>query len=276
MTTSEPDIRSGKGPYELFMLALCVIALALLAAQAAFPLDPEVRALFGYIDAAICVGFLIDFGINFARAENKLRFMKWGWIDLISSIPTFDPLRWGRAFRIARALRLLRGVKAARMLSTALLERRAESTFLAVSIITLLLVLFGSVAILEFERVEGSNITSPEDALWWAATTVTTVGYGDRFPVTAEGRILAALLMVAGVGLFGTFTAFVASWFMAPAKSAAKDSEFEALRREVASLAAGVRELSRAAGRTSAPPESPREDTLEGRSGRIGPDSVSP
>jgi len=128
VTTSEPDIRSGKGPYELFMLALCVIALALLAAQAAFPLDPEVRALFGYIDAAICVGFLIDFGINFARAENKLRFMKWGWIDLISSIPTFDPLRWGRAFRIARALRLLRGVKAARMLSTALLERRAEST----------------------------------------------------------------------------------------------------------------------------------------------------
>ena len=244
MTTTQPETSSRKRPYELFMLALCVIALALLAVQAALPLDPEVRALFGYIDALICVGFLTDFAINFARAKNKLQFMKWGWIDLISSIPTLDPLRWGRAFRIARALRLLRGVKSARMLSTALLERRAESTFLAVAIITLLLVLFGSVAILEFERAEGSNITNPEDALWWAATTVTTVGYGDRFPVTTEGRILAAFLMVAGVGLFGTFTAFVASWFMTPAKSAAKDSELEAIRREIGHLSAQVRDLS--------------------------------
>ena len=248
MSANQDDSRARRGPYEVFMLALCVIALGLLVAQAALPLDPEVRALFGYIDAAICVGFLTDFAINFARAKNKLQFMKWGWIDLISSIPTLDPLRWGRAFRIARALRLLRGVKSARMLSTALLERRAESTFLAVAIITLLLVLFGSVAILEFERTEGSNIKSPEDALWWAATTVTTVGYGDRFPVTAEGRVLAALLMVAGVGLFGTFTAFIASWFMTPAKRTREQSEIEALRREVAGLTATLREFQRKGG----------------------------
>ena len=61
-----------------------------------------------------------------------------------------------------------------------------------------------------------ANIKGPEDAVWWAFVTMTTVGYGDRFPVTTEGRLAGALLMVAGVGLFGTFSGFIASWFLAP------------------------------------------------------------
>lgn len=61
------------------------------------------------------------------------------------------------------------------------------------------------------ETAPESNIKTAEDAIWWAFVTITTVGYGDRFPVTTEGRIIAALLMTAGVGLFGTFTGFIAS-----------------------------------------------------------------
>jgi voltage-gated potassium channel len=60
----------------------------------------------------------------------------------------------------------------------------------------------------------GSNIRTAEDALWWAYVTITTVGYGDKYPVTSEGRIIAVALITVGVGLFGTFTAFVASWFV--------------------------------------------------------------
>ena len=59
-----------------------------------------------------------------------------------------------------------------------------------------------------------SNIKTAEDAIWWAWVTITTVGYGDKYPVTTEGRIIASFLMTAGVGLFGTFTGFIASWFL--------------------------------------------------------------
>ena len=62
--------------------------------------------------------------------------------------------------------------------------------------------------------VEGSNIKTFSDGLWWAVTTVTTVGYGDKFPTTTEGRILAVMLMIVGISLVGVITASVASWFV--------------------------------------------------------------
>jgi voltage-gated potassium channel len=76
------------------------------------------------------------------------------------------------------------------------------------------MLIFGSIAILQVEQDPNSNIKTAEDSIWWAFVTITTVGYGDKYPVTTEGRIIAAFLMVAGVGLFGTFTGFIASWFM--------------------------------------------------------------
>ena len=76
------------------------------------------------------------------------------------------------------------------------------------------MVIFSSIAILQVEDTTNSNIKTAEDAIWWAYVTVTTVGYGDKFPVTTEGRIIAAALMTVGVGLFGTFTGFLASYFV--------------------------------------------------------------
>mgnify|MGYP001293428771 CR=1 FL=1 len=83
-----------------------------------------------------------------------------------------------------------------------------------VAILAVLMVIFSSVAILQVEDDPASNIKTAEDAIWWAYVTITTVGYGDKYPVTTEGRIIAAFLMTTGVGLFGTFTGFVASWFV--------------------------------------------------------------
>jgi voltage-gated potassium channel len=85
--------------------------------------------------------------------------------------------------------------------------------------IAILMVIFSSIAILQVENVPNSNIKTAEDALWWSYVTVTTVGYGDKFPVTLEGRIIAGFLMTTGVGLFGTFTGFVASWFVGEKKN---------------------------------------------------------
>lgn len=71
--------------------------------------------------------------------------------------------------------------------------------------------------------------------MWWAFATITTVGYGDRFPVSGEGRLIAAILMTAGVGLFGAFSAALAAWFLAPEEEAT-DQEIANLRAELAAI----------------------------------------
>ena len=90
--------------------------------------------------------------------------------------------------------------------------------------ITMPLLLFTSaVSALEAERAaEGANITSFSDAIWWALASVTTVGYGDRFPVTDEGRLIAAFLLIVGIGLFGALTALLAAWVMRDDSATAK------------------------------------------------------
>jgi voltage-gated potassium channel len=75
-------------------------------------------------------------------------------------------------------------------------------------------VIFSSIAILHVETAANSNIRTPGDALWWAFTTITTVGYGDKYPVTFEGRAVAVVLMIVGVGLFATFTAYISNYFL--------------------------------------------------------------
>jgi len=84
-----------------------------------------------------------------------------------------------------------------------------------------------AIAILQVEDDPNSNIKTAEDAIWWAYVTITTVGYGDKFPVTTEGWIITAILMTAGMGMFGTFTAFVASWFVKDNKAGEEKNEGE-------------------------------------------------
>jgi len=230
-----PSLRARQS-YQIFMLALCVFALVALAVERLFDFGPDVSRLIQYADFGVCLVFLLDFAYSLATARNRRSyFLTWGWIDLLSSIPAVDAFRIGRAARILRIFRILRGVKATRVLSSVVLERRAESAFLAASLVSFLILLLASISIMSFEDVPEANIKGAEDALWWAFVTMTTVGYGDHFPVTSEGRLVGALLMVAGVGLFGTFSGFVASWFLAP-KAAQSRSEIEALREEIAAL----------------------------------------
>jgi voltage-gated potassium channel len=82
-------------------------------------------------------------------------------------------------------------------------------------------------------------------AVWWAVLTLTTVGYGDRYPITGEGRAVATLLMVAGVGLFGTFSGYVASWFLVPTEKR-QESEVSELRAEIMALRTLIEQRSEA------------------------------
>ena len=200
--------------FDLVILALSVYVLIALLADTFFKLPPELSKLLSFIDNIVCAIFLIDFFYRFFKAESKLKFMKWGWIDLISSIPMVDFLRWGRAFRIMRLFRLLRAFKSTKYLVSYVFRNRQQGAFTSVAIIAILMVIFSSIAMLQVETDPNSNIKTAEDSIWWAFVTVTTVGYGDKYPVTTEGRVIAAFLMITGVGLFGTFTGFVASWFV--------------------------------------------------------------
>lgn len=201
-------------PLNIIILALSAYVLVALLVDTIFVLPTEISRLLQIVDVFVCCIFLLDFIIRFYRAEKKLEFMKWGWIDLVSSIPTIDFLRTGRALRLIRLLRILKAFRSTKNLVNHMFKNKAEGTFTSVGVIALLLVIFSALAILQVEDDPNSNIKTAEDALWWAYVTITTVGYGDRFPVTTEGRLIASLLMTAGVGLFGTFAGYISSLFI--------------------------------------------------------------
>ena len=245
MATQEERAASNEeklGPFQIVILALSAYVLAALFVEAVVDLPAEVRTLLRRIDDVICIIFLADFGIRFAKAENRLRFLRWGWIDFVSSIPAMDVLRWGRLVRIVRILRILRAFRSTRLLINYFFRNRALGTFATVALISITLTIFSSIAMLNFEIVPESNIKSAMDALWWSFVTITTVGYGDKYPVTPEGRVIAVILMSAGVGLFGTFTGLVASFFIeSEQKKEAVEidtvlAEVRAMREELAAL----------------------------------------
>lgn len=222
--------------YLLFVLVSSILGLLLLAAGAFLRLDPAVVTLLHYADAVVCLLFFVDFLVSLGRAPDRRRYLlTWGWLDLLSSVPILPVFRVGRLARIARVIRVLRSIRSMRILIVFLAERRRENALLAAGLFALLLLLFGSIAILQFENHADANIRSPEDALWWSLVTLTTVGYGDRYPVTSQGRIVAAVLMIAGVGLYGTLSGLIAAWFLSPDKRARED-EIGALRREIHEL----------------------------------------
>ncbi|HQR66229.1 MAG TPA: ion transporter [Thermoanaerobaculia bacterium] len=224
------------GPYLLFTLALSVLAIGVLAFEVLVAADPRTKEILRYADHAVCVLFFADFLVSLYNAPEKGRYLlKWGWLDLLSSVPTFEAFRLGRAARVFRILRVLRAIRSAKILAEFILLRRAQGTFLAATLISFLLVVVSSVSILHVETDPNSNIKTAEDAVWWAMTTITTVGYGDRVPVTSEGRFIGGVLMFAGVGLFATFSGFVAAWFLRPAEKK-QVVGLEELRDEMAEL----------------------------------------
>jgi voltage-gated potassium channel len=231
--------------WHVIVLFMCIFVLLELCVEAAFDLPPHTEHLLNIIDNFICAVFIADFFYQLWKAPKKLNyFFTWGWIDLISSIPNVQFLRWGRAVRVIRIFRLLRGFRSTRMLMKYIFRDRAKGTFLAVSLITFVLIVASAIAVLNFEIVQNGTIKTPGEALWWAIVTVTTVGYGDYIPVTLGGRIVAAVLMLAGVALLGTFTAYIANYFVETSLEVRKEqaklsiimNEFKELKDDIAEL----------------------------------------
>jgi voltage-gated potassium channel len=147
--------------------------------------------------------FGVDYFVRLSRAEDRRRFVRGNVLDLLVIVlPLLRPMR------VVRLLPVL-----ARMQHAGLSLRARATTYVVAGAV--LLGFVASLAVLDAERGSTeANITSFGDALWWSATTVTTVGYGDHFPTTGEGRIVGVGLMLGGIALVGTVTAALASWFV--------------------------------------------------------------
>lgn len=226
---------------DLIILTLSILVLCIMFVETIYPLRPDVHQLLQWFDNAVCFIFLGDFAWRLWTAPNKLHFLRWGWIDLVSSIPSFDFLRWGRIVRIVRILRILRSVRSVKAIVSVLIRAQPRAGIGLVGIFAVLLVMFSAIAILNVEPPVEANIRSAGDAVWWAIATITTVGYGDKYPVTTEGRVIATVLMFCGISLFGVFTAFLASLLMRSQSSSSSDvsaliEEVRLLRAEVARL----------------------------------------
>lgn len=228
--------------HQVIMLVLSVYVVIALLIRELVPMDEQNRLLLDHIDTGICFYFLFDFFLRLYQAPNKWAFLRWGWIDLLASIPALDWFRLGQLVRVVRILRMVRSFRSIREFLHYLFRDRANGTLAIVLLSAVLLMIFGAVAILYVERVPEANIKTPSDALWWAFVTITTVGYGDRFPVTTIGRLIAAVLMIAGVGLFGTFTGYVANFFVEDDQDQA-DSDMQILISEVRLLRQKIEEM---------------------------------
>jgi len=225
-------------PFQIAVLVLSLFVVVSLALELIVPFSPETMQVLLYVDTLICVVFFADFLQQFRSAPSKREYMKLGWLDLISCIPLMD---FNQFARIIRVVRLIKAIKSISMLTHALSKDKAASSLHFVIVTSLMMMVFGSIYILYLERgIPGANIDTAADAFWWTFITITTVGYGDYFPVTFEGRVVAIVLITTGVGMFGSLTAVLSSWILSPEDERARD---EAIKQEVVELRQEVREL---------------------------------
>lgn len=191
------------------MLVLSILALLLLTAQTLLPSDSRFQEMFWRIDYVFCGFFFLDFLLQLFQTESRKSYLKWGWLDLLSSIPVMPQFRIARVARLIRIIRVLRAVRASKQILEVLHFHRSRNALGAVVFGSVVLLLCSMVAIISFEPSLSSS-----EAFWWSIFTLITgkmVGY---YPETTEGRIVALMLMTAGVAIFGTFTATLASRFI--------------------------------------------------------------
>lgn len=211
--------------YELFIGAISILSIINLLLLMILR-DPDIAAVVSAINAIMTPIFLGDFIYRIVTAQSRSRYFwrGFGWADLLSSLP-FPQFKVLRLFRLWRVIRLFMEF-GLRNLVREFINRRAENALLTVGFLVLCVLEFGALAVLSAEGGSpDANITDASGALWWTYVTITTVGYGDRFPVTLGGRIVGVFVMTAGVGLFGTLSGFLAQAFLSPKKQPARDAE---------------------------------------------------
>lgn len=215
--------------YEIFIGALSILSIVNLVLLYVTADNQDVQYVIAAINAVMMPIFLGDFLYRFFTSDDRWGyfFRGFGWADLLSSLP-LPQFKLLRLFRLWRVFRLFAefGVK---NLVREFLAYRAENALLTVIFLVICVLEFGAMAIIRTESTSpDANIQTASDALWWTYVTITTVGYGDRYPVTNAGRVVALFVMTAGVGLFGTLSGFLANKLLAPPEKEEEADTLEA------------------------------------------------
>lgn len=218
LAAQEQAATDGNLGYEIFMAGLSVLSIVNLL-LAIFVREDSLDLVISIVNFLLTVIFMGDFIYRFIKAPSKRTyfFKNFGWADFVSALP-FAQTNILRLFRLIRVYRLLNDY-GARAVGRALIKDRAESALLMLLLIGILVMEFGSLWMLRIEQnAEGANITDASDAIWYVIVTMATVGYGDKYPVTNPGRVIGSIIIVVGVGIFGTLTGYLANLFLSPRK----------------------------------------------------------
>jgi voltage-gated potassium channel len=223
--------RQHSNAYNLFILILTIISLVLMVVML-LPLDEATIGLLQFYDVLICIIFMIDFFLNLKRASVKSDYLvkERGWLDLLGSIPTVGVafkysvlLRLARLSRLSRIVRLLRGNRKADYIQDILENRSNYAAFITI-LLTIIILASASVLVLNFEiGSPDAKILTGKDALWYSIVTITTVGYGDYYPVTTGGRVTAVFIMIAGVGIIGVLASLMSSLLLGTSPAPAEE-----------------------------------------------------
>jgi voltage-gated potassium channel len=205
--------------YQIFILVLTVLSL-LIMVWLLLPITQQTRELLNWYDNAICFIFLYDFTMNMidARRNKTSYFIKErGWLDLMGSIPSLGISKYGgllrlaRLSRLARITRLLRGQNKKELVDDIIKNRNQYTAFITI-LLTVIVLSVGSVLVLQFESKDpNASIQTGWNAFWYSVVTITTVGYGDFYPITYGGRITAMFIMFMGVGIIGALASILSS-----------------------------------------------------------------
>ncbi len=217
-TTKNPSRRLTT--YDLVIGILAIFSLIILIPLIFGNLSPSDAAVLNTLENGLCIIFLFDFFRSLRLAPKKWAyFLKGGgWLDLLGSIPfgAFAIFRVARLFRVVRLLRKVTGGELRRILT----RRLAQSTLLFTLVIALILIFTISWIVLQAEQgAANANIKTYHEAVWWAFVTITTVGYGDYYPVTNVGQSMAIILMFFGLGIIGVLSSYLASTFISLQRS---------------------------------------------------------
>ena len=203
--------------YEIFIALVSLLSIFNLLFELLPSMNPESVHVVESIDLALIFVFLFDFGyrITTTRSKSNYFFHGYGWADLLSCAPQ---LQFLRLFRIVKTYRLVKK-KDTKTIIDYLSYQRAEAALYILIFCVIIIIQFGASAVLIAESNSAeANITNADSALWWAYETVTSVGYGDVFPVTTEGRLLGAIVMATGVAVFATLAGYLSNKLLTPPK----------------------------------------------------------
>lgn len=210
----------------LLCVILSFVTLGIVGYQSFYEQTPQEYVILNGIDSLICGVFLGSWFLKLKHAPNKKQFLKFGWVDFLLAIP-FTNAVWAAYYPVLRILRCFRSIK---NIVEFFDKHERSSKFVDCCVISIAFVLFSAISVFNCEKHEpNANIKNMSDAVWWSAATVTTIGYGDRFPVTNLGRLMAGFVMIGGVGLYASFTGFIVSKFI-------NDERIDILLTEVKSL----------------------------------------